>query len=208
MSPRPFVPLTDGAQAQIFYALGIGFISCRLWFVRRSGAVDATTLQELADGLYAHAQAEILPLLSSDCVLASVVTTDWTASGGSSYFAFPASPTGGISSPSLSANVAVLCKFRSASLPRNLYNKNFVGCIPESVVTLNAVDPSWANDLRIAYANIIDAAPVWGSFPAWRWVCTSQEEMGAPRSEQFFRRTDIISVRLNTAQRRRRLLTT
>lgn len=206
--PRPFVPLTDGAQAQIFYALGIGFISTRLWFVRRSGVVDSTTLQELADGLYAHAQAEILPLLSSDCVLASVVTTDWTAPGGVSEFAFPASPTGGISSPSLSANVAVVVKFRSASLPRNLHNRNYVGCVPESVVTLNSVDASWANDLRLAYADIIDAAPVWGTFPAWRWVCTSQEEDGVPRSEQFFRRADIVSVRLKTGQRRRRLLTT
>jgi hypothetical protein len=206
--PRPFVPLADGAQAQIFYALGIGFISTRLWFVRRSGVVDSTTLQELADGLYAYTQAGILPLLSSDCVLASVVTTDWTASGGGSEFAFPASPTGGISSPSLSASVAVVVKFRSSTLPRNLFNRNYVGCIPDSVVTLNSVDTTWAEDLRSAYVGIIDAAPLWGTFPAWRWVCTSQEEGGAPRSTQFFRRTDVISVRLKTGQRRRRLLTT
>lgn len=205
MAPRPFVPLTDGAQAQIFYAWASGFVSCRLWFVRRSGVVDITTLQALADGLFGRIAISLMPLLAQELVLASVVATDWTTVGGISAFAFPSSPAGGVVAPALSAMNAARVILIGAQPPRNFKNYNFLPGIPETVVNLNIIDRTWANDVANAYAPIIDDASVWGPFPAWRWVVTSQAEANSPRSEQFFKRVDFIRVAPTIRQRRYRV---
>lgn len=205
---RPFVPLADGAQAEILFLLGSGIVECRLWFVRRSGVVSAVTLQELADGLFLLYTANVMPLLSDQIVCVLVRATDWTVSGGISEITFFSGVNGGLNSGVHSANVAARLMFISAQLPPSIRNYNFVPGIDKSVVSLNTFDATWANDLRLAYALIPDAAPTWGTFPAWQWVCTSQEEAGSPRTTQLAARTDFTRVKSTVSQRRKRLLYT
>ena len=205
---RPFVPLADGAQAIIRYGLGIGVVTTRLFFVRRSGVVSSTTLQELADGLQLLVHDEILPLLSDDITLTNCWAIDWTTQFGTLIASAGPTGLGGINSPSLSAICAARVIIKAAQPPRNFKNYNFVPGIPESKVTLNTLDATWRNNLRVAYADIIDAAAVWGTFPAWRWVCTSQESAGSPLTTQEAHRADVISVAPTVRQRRRRSLVT
>jgi len=208
VAPRPFVPLTDGAQAEIRYNYGLGILETRLWFVSRQPPVDLTQLQALADGLLAHCTLELIPLLSSDIELRNVRTRRWVTAGDIAAISTTVNIAGGISSKALSANCAARINIRGPQPPRNFRNFNFVPGIPDNKVTLNTLDSTWRNNLRIAYADIIDKAPLWGPFPAWRWVVTSQEEAGAPRSEQLAARADIVSVETTVRQRRIRLLHT
>jgi len=205
MAPRPFVPLTDGAQAEILFSFGTGTVSCRLWFVRRSGVVDTTTLTLLVAGLSVLWSSEVMPLLSDQIGFAAVRATDWTVSGGTAVTLPITGIVGGITGPVLSAMNAARIIIIGSQPPRNFKNYNFLPGIPASVVKLNQVDASWADSVRLAYTDIIDAAPLWGTFPAWRWVATSQAEANSPRSEQFVRRVDFVRVAETIRQRRYRL---
>ena len=205
---RPFVPLTDGAQAEIRYNFGLGILETRLWFVSRQPPVDLTQLQSLADGLLAHCTSEIIPLLSSDIQLRNVRTRRWAVVGDIAAISTTVNIPGSISSSALSAINAARVIIKAAQPPRNFKNYNFVPGVPENKVTLNTLDSTWRNNLRVAYADIIDKAAVWGPFPAWTWVCTSQEENSSFRTEQFTGRADILSVAPTIRQRRMRALVT
>lgn len=208
MAPRPFVPLTDGAQAEVVFGFGAGELTCRLWFIRRSGVVDSSTLTSLIAGLSVLYAAEVMPFLSTSISLNAVRATDWTVPGGLTVNLPVTGISGAISGPCLSAISAARVILVGSQPPRNFKNYNFVPGIPESVVNLNTMDTTWSNHVRVAYADIIDAAAVWGAFPAWRWVCTSQAEDNTPRSEQFARRVDFVRVAKTIRQRRIRLLYT
>jgi hypothetical protein len=205
---RPFVPLSDGAQAIIRYGYGLGVLTNRLFFVRRSGTVDTTTLQALADGVQLWFHDQVLPHLSVDVTLTNCQAIDWTVPFGTVVASAGPTGLGGNSLPSYSANVAVRIRFTGAQPPRNFRGWHFLGGIPQDAITLNQVDSSFASALKDAYANLIDLASSFGPFPAWRWVVTSQEENGSPRSEQFVKRVDFIAVMSTARQRRRRLLVT
>jgi hypothetical protein len=208
MTARPFVPLSNGAQAVIVFSWGLGRVSCRLWFVRRSGTVNSTTLQELADGLFTTYAEKVMIGLSDGITLSYVQTLDWTHTpAGTTITLFPSVP-GSILSPSMSANCAIRMVFLASQPPRNFRNYNFLPGIPEEAVSLNEVDPLYAAFYADAYSYIIDRAPGWGTFPAWQWVCTSQAENNAPRSSQFAREVSFISVASTVRQRRKRLLIT
>lgn len=205
---RPFVPLTDGAQAEIRYNFGLGILETRLWFISRQPPVDLTQLQNLADGLAGYCSTDIISLLSSDIEFRNVRTRRWAVAGDIAAISSTFNVAGGISSPALSANVAARIIFKGTQPPRNFKNYNFVPGIPSSKVNLNTLDVTWAEQLRSAYVLIIDNAAAWGPFPAWRWVCTSQADGNVPRSVQLARRTDLISVAPTVRQRRIRLLHT
>lgn len=203
---RPFVPLTDGAQVIIPYVFSDGTpVSVRLWFIRRSGSVTTTTLQDLANGVQSWHNAEVLPFLSQDITQQIVFAIDWTSSGNTGVFATSSGSFGGVAFPSESAIVAALIRFQSVQPPRNFYNWNYLPGVPSSELDLNTLRGTWRNHIRNAYIDLIDLAPVFGPFPAWRWVCTSQEENGSPRSDQLALATSRIFVRPIVAPRRRRL---
>lgn len=202
---RPFVPLADGAQAELRYDFGLGIISTRLWFVSRQPPVDFTQLGNLADGLQAWQAAELMPLLSQDLVTRRVRAIDWTAPGGAIAVSTNTGVVGGSSDPSHSANVAAKVIFLAPQPPRHFENWNYVPGVPLGAVNNNTLDTTFADNLKFAYVDIIDLAPLWGPFPAWRWVCTSQEVLGTPRTTQLADRVDFISVRPVVSQRRARL---
>jgi len=192
MAPRPFVPLADGAQAEVRFNFGLGILETRLWFIRRSGSVTLTTLGDLAEGLKSWHAAQVMPLLSHDIELRNVRTQDWTTSGGVIYITSQTGPNGGDPSHSHSANVAILVRFRSVQPPRNFFNWNFIPGAPKVAVDLNTVDSTFLDGISDAYINLIDMAAVFGPFPAWRWVITSRRVDNDWRTTQSFARTDFI----------------
>lgn len=203
---RPFVPLTDGAQVIIPYVFSDATpASVRLWFIRRSGSVSPANLLDLANGVQSWHNAEVLPYLSSDIVQQIVTATDWTSSGNTPVFSTSSGSFGGNTSSSESAIVATLVRFQSVQPPRNFYNWNFLPGVPSSELDLNTLRGTFRNHIRNAYIDLIDLAPLFGTFPAWRWVCTSQAENGSPRSDQLALAASHIFVRPIVAPRRRRL---
>jgi len=201
-----FVPLLDGARVEIGFSLGGKTVENLLWFIDRQPPITLTQLQALADGVAAWHVAEVLPLLSSDIELLSVLAVKWDDHAGDTFAQSDVHLFGGTAVQSHSANVAVKIRFKGSTAQTWRDGSNFVPGIPVDAVNLNRVEHTFAEALRFAYVDLIDLAAVFGPFPAWRWVITSQFLDGSARTTQAFARTDFPRVReLPVAQRRKRL---
>jgi hypothetical protein len=205
VTPRPFVPLADGAQVLLRYSWGLGIVTDRLWFIRQSGSVSSSTLKELADGVWGWFSGELMLRVSHTLQAERVHAIDWTHAGGLTRTSIFSTVFGGDTADPHSANVAVKVRFKGVQPPRNFYNWNYLPGIPLDAVLNNAVDPSFASNLEGTYTSLIDQASHFGTFPAWEWVVTSQAEANAPRTTQLSARLDFIDVMPTVRQRRKRL---
>jgi hypothetical protein len=204
----PFVPLTDGAQLELRYSYPDTLvIENRLWFISRQPPVTSAQLLALAGGAAAWVVAQLLPLLSSDITFLSSVATDWSGSAPGAIEQVAINLTGGDFSGIHSANVSYRVRFRGTSAQPRLINSNFVGGIPRGAVVTNTVEGTFKDALFDAYVNVIDLAPLWGPFPAWRWVITSAIDGGSYRTEQLASRTDFIQTPSPFISPRRRRIT-
>lgn len=202
----PYVPITNGAQVEIIFSLDGEPVENRLWFVSRQPPIDATQMQNLVDGVATWHVEQILPFLSHELLLGTVIGREWT--GGSPGFPFLSivNLVGGDPDGSSSANVADRIWFKSAYSTRYIRNSHFIPGVPRDKIDLNTVDSSWRSSIRDGYINLIDLAPVFGPFPAWRWMCASSWDAGSLRTTQLVLRTDLISYKRPwVAQRRKRL---
>lgn len=202
----PFVPLANGAQVEVIFSLAGQVVENRLWFQSRQPPIDTTQLNNLAFGVASWHVSEVLPLLSQDLFCTSVLATDWTASPAPALANQPVGLAGGYSGDSHSANVAVRVSWTPDSSGRFRKNSNFVPGIPLDVVNLNTIDPVWGGNLVLAYVDLIDLAPLMGTFPAWEWVSTSMWLSGSLRPTQEAARVDFPYLASPfTTQRRKRL---
>lgn len=182
-----FVPLIDGAQVSLIFQLDTEIISNRLWFWTDLPPMGVPELIGLADGVYGWYTSLILPSLSADLQLVTVVATDWTTPGNVGEVTTMPPINGGVAVNSHSANVAVVVPFRwSLNRPRLKRNKNYVAGVPLDQVELNTPSPFIQDVLFEGYAALIDAARIFAPGDYWRWVTTSAFADGSPRSEQVF----------------------
>jgi len=202
----PFVPLPDGAQVDVLYSLDGKIVENRLWFVSRQPPITQSTLDDLTIGVGELFRDQLMPFLSNDLGLVRVDAREWSSDPPpftSIHLVFQA---GGTISPSHSANVAVRVRFKGTNLATWRQNSNFIPGIPISEVTLNRYSDTLKDGIFEAYVALIDAAPSFGPFPAWRWVTTSRQENYTPLSSQKIAR--IVSPEFPSpfvSPRRRRL---
>lgn len=188
MTPSILVPFPDGAQLEFVYSIGGKIATNRLWMLNRQPPTTQAQLDTLVAAATSYWTSGLMPLLASEVRLELVRVTSWDN---------PLSPLasftvplvfGGSSSPTQSANVAIRVSFQGPSGVGIKDGGNFIVGIPDDQLDVNIYSPSFGTALFEHYAGIIDAAPVWGSFPAWRWVVVSLEASGALRSSMFARR--------------------
>lgn len=202
----PFVALPNGAQVQLVFQLGGQIVQNRLWFLNRQPPNTPAQLDALAAGVTSWHTSEVLPLLSDQLLLAAVEAFDWTADPPPYVGVTTPLLSGGISGACQSANVAVRISWVSSSGSRIKRNSNFLPGIPDSVLDINTIDPLWGGNLVSAYIDLIDLAPLMGSFPAWEWVSTSAWLSGSLRAEQDWARVDFPYLpSVYSTQRRKRL---
>ena len=203
----PFVPLLSGAQAELLFLLGGRTVENRLWFIYDNPPFGVPELQGLADGLFDWHVSNVLPLLSTDITLTTVVATDWSTAGGLSAARLGSSVAGGTASSSYSANVALLVPFRWPLTFKEKRNANYVPGIPDSAVTLNTVDSMYSGMMFDAYASLVDAARLFSPILNWRWVNVSAWDNNILRSSMLW--GDVEGPSFNQpfklGQRRRRL---
>lgn len=202
-----FVPMVNGAQAEVVGTLGSAPVVNRLWFLFDNPPFTPTDLQGLSDGLADWWSDEVLPYLSSDYFCAQTRASDWTS------FPPPASAftivnqNGGVSEKSYSANVAIRINLRWPLSIRERMNCNFLGGIPDSAISLNQVDGFYAHRYWDAYVSLIDRCRLFSPLFNWRWMVASSYDNGAARTVQ--RVGECIGPvnvnKLTLAQRRRRL---
>lgn len=202
----PFVPLADGAQVEVVFTLDGLVVENRLWFLSRQPPITTAQLSALATGVFTWHTGQVIPLLASELVMVAVRATDWTAPAGTTQQVTAVGINGGNSSGSHSANVSYRVRFKGTSDTPGLYNANFIPGIPKDAVNGNFIDVDFKDSIFDAYVNLIDLAPGFGPFPAWRWVITSQIKDKAYRSEQLWSRTDFIQFpNIYISPRRRRI---
>lgn len=201
-----FVPLENGAQVEVIFDLGGQIVENRLWFVSRQPPIDQTQLDNLTFGVAAWHTSEVLPLLSEHLFCLSVNATDWSAQPAPYVSTTAVGLSGGTLGECHSANVAIRIAWIGDSGGKFRRNSNFVPGIPTSVLALNTIDPTWADNLRLAYVDLIDLAELMGPFPAWTWVSTSMWLAGALRTSQQHSRVDFPYLPSPySTQRRKRL---
>lgn|SRR3982750_556852 len=206
MTPSILVPFPDGVQVEFVYTWGTFLFSNRLWLLNRQPPNTQAQLDALASAAATYWAVNMLPLQSHDVTLSRVSATSWDD---------PLSPlvgftvpnlNGGVVEKSYSANVAIWVRFNWPINAVHARNGNFFGGVPDSAVSGNVIDQTYARSLFEAYGGIIDAAPVWGSFPAYWWVVVSLEENKSLRSEMFIRLAIGPTVKMPfVTQRRSRL---
>jgi len=202
----PFVPLSDGAQLEIFYHLGGKTIENRLWFADRQPPITQAHLDALAAGADAWVTSQLMPWLGSDLEYAGVIAEKWDDHQGDIFSAIHTSVPGSNTSGTHSANVAIRVSFKGSTSQTFPNNSNFVPGIPLDQVDINRYSSTIRGHLFDAYVNVIDLAPVWGTFPAWRWVITSRQLGGSWRTVQEVSRTDFVKFPSPFVSPRRRRL--
>lgn len=182
----PFVAVPGGAQAEIFYRLGGEVLQNRLWFLQDFPPADQDAIDALALGLSNFWIAQMVPLLSSDIEFRGVRSSDWSDDPPPLTSEVHISVFGGTSSPSYSANVALVIPFRWPNFANRLKrNKHYLPGIPDSGISLNTPDATFADAVFEVYVALIDDAPFFYPSNRWRWAVSSAWEAGELRSEQY-----------------------
>lgn len=199
------VPFPDGAILEVVQSLAGKPVINRLWLLNRQPPTTQAQVDALAAAAASYWIANMLPLQGNDLTLALVRATSWDDPQSVLTGFVTPGLSGGVVEQTHSASVAIRLTFQAFSGSVVHRNGNFFGGLPESAVSTNMIEPSYAENLWEAYVGIIDAAPVWGIFPAWRWVCASLVDGGVLRAEVLADRTDhvIINSPYISPQRRR-----
>lgn len=159
-----------------------------LFFEISGGGITPVNLQTLVDTLANWASISLAPLLSEDWSLTRTVGLDLTTANGPRVEE-PGSATGGVAGESAPNNVAACVSFRTGARGRSYHGRNYVPGIPNSVIDLNAMSPTFLNDLAGAYLTLIGA----GTFvPGWQWGVLSRYENNVLRAQGIL--TPIISA--------------
>lgn len=183
----PFVALPDGAQVELVFIYDSQVVTNRLWFWTASGPPGSADLVGLADGVFAWYAATILPALSDQLQLVTVVATDWSVPDQVGEVSSAAPVDGGITAEGCPANVSVVVPFRwPLTYSRLKKNKNYVCGVPVQEATFNTPSATIRSVLFEGYAALIDAARTFSPGDYWYWVVTSAYEDGATRLEQLF----------------------
>jgi hypothetical protein len=198
-----FVPLEHGVQCELVYRLAGRVLSNRLWFVVVAGDPTTADLTAIGTGVRTWAQSRLMPLLSSDIRLLTIRTYDATVPYPGPQVALPAGTDGGIASPSYSANVCIKASFQTENPPAAFWNWNFLGGVPDSMVTLNTIDPTYAQNIAFAYVFLLDVFSLF----TYRWEATKAFRDGTLLATRDHLRIDHIKVRRSTVSQRRTRLT-
>jgi hypothetical protein len=146
------------------------------WF--SSGAISPVVVNSLLLALSNWVDTTLTPLLSRDWSATRVRAVDLSSPVGLGMeIATPF--VGGVDVEAAPNNVAACVSFRTAQRGRSGRGRNFVPGIPNSVITLNTLDPAFIGDITNAYG----VFPGAGVFVAgWQWVVLSRQTAGALRA--------------------------
>lgn len=203
-----FVPIPNGAQAELIFTLGGEVVENRLWFTFDNPPITTPDFQGLADGVFAWHAANILPFLSSDLQLLFVQVKDWAEEPPLFAAVSSAAPVLGGGSPSHSANVACFVGFRwPGQYASERRNGNFVPGVPTDQVLLNTPTDAFRNAMYEGYSSLIDETRLFTPVFNWRWVVASAIDNGSARAEQLVGEAEGPFPRrfIRLGQRRKRL---
>lgn len=195
-----FVPIPEGADAEIRLTLFARPCELTLHFRSITGVVDTANLTALAVRLGLWFSSQVLPHLSSQLEFRETAVFDATVAGGPSFIDVTGAGFGGQEITSFSAMVAAVIAFIPASVPNVQANRNYLVGLPKGTVVGNDLSPAFMTAMRTAYINLIDIAPLAG----YRWVCVHRFAGFTPLAEALTARVVTATFLRRTAGQRRK----
>jgi hypothetical protein len=142
-----------------------------LYFEITGGSITAVNLSTLVLSCQSWFINELAPLLSEDWSTVQVIGVDLGLSDGPLISSLNSTP-GGVTGEAAPNNVAACINLSSANRGRSGHGRNYVPAIPNSVITLNTMSPTFLADVTSAYEILVGA----GTFLAgWQLVVLSRE---------------------------------
>jgi hypothetical protein len=173
----PFQPAPSIAQVTIEGTVDSQLTVNDLFFFS-SGAVTGVSLALLGNAVATWAATSLVPFLSRDWAGSRVRCFDLGSPTGFQYTVGMVE-VGGVDVEAAPNNVAACVSIRTAQRGRSGRGRNYIPAIPNSLITLNTMDPGWMSDILGAYGFLVGA----GTFAAgWQWVVLSRVTGGVPRA--------------------------
>jgi hypothetical protein len=172
----PFVPVPNVAQLTMEGVVDRQQTINDIYFEISGGGITPINLKALCDAVHVWFTGQLAPLLSENWQTVRTRARDLTTalsfiaeSGGTAV--------GGVAVEAAPNNVAACIKLSSAVAGRSFRGRNYVPAIPNSLVTLNTMDPAFITDVETAYNGLVGA----GTFLAgWQLVVVSRFTGGGP----------------------------
>lgn len=143
-----------------------------LWFLHTAGAVNLVDLTALATGLVSFWATEIMPLLSDDLELVSVLARDYTAENGLELLAGSTGVSGG-GGDAMPNNVAACVSVRTGLAGRHYRGRLYLGGIARATVSENSFADLFIANVSDSFNGITGVA---GLAPNWQWVVVAQTQ--------------------------------
>ena len=171
-----FVPVANVAQITLEGSVDRQQTINDLYFEISGGGITPTNILDIVSAAAIWFQTQLAPLLSENWSSVRARARDLTTP--LSFVAeATAVATGGVANEAAPNNVAACIKLGTAVAGRSFHGRNYVPAIPNSVITLNTMDPSFISNVELVYNQLLGA----GTFLAgWQLVVVSRFTGGSP----------------------------
>lgn len=188
----PFQPVPNAALVTIEGRVDNQLTILDLSFGVSGGTITAASLGLLLTGVESFVEFNLAPLLSSDWSSQRLVAIDLANNFGARVV-LSAVHVGGVDEEAAPNNVAATVSFNTGLRGRSFRGRNYVPGIPNSVITLNTLDPEFIAALIAAYQSLVGA----GTFVlGWQFGVVSREIGGVVRAEGII--TPVLTAEMTT----------
>jgi hypothetical protein len=195
-------PVPDCARVRLVFMVAGRECGTNLWFRRSVPPITVTDLVTLASRCRIATGFSYSNVLSSDCQLVRVEVQDWSTGPGPNLASIiPLSP--GFGTPTGTASIALKLIHLVDTPVKGHPFVTWLPGVPQSQVSDNTIDPSWAAGVALAWGNYAVNLPIFG----WEYVAVSRVHAGVPLPAgqvQLIR--DTLAPDLVVADRRMRLI--
>jgi len=166
---RPFIPVPHVAVANMVMKLANVPFCCSFYYHNQLDEWDNLSCLELLSGFVSSWRAYMMPILGNDVTMAeSQVKALYTENGPERSVTTIPTP-GGWSTRSLPLNIAIYAHLHTKRRARDPMHYSVLGGIPIGVVEGNTITSDYIDEIRYAYANMIDSPYIDTAFN-WSYV--------------------------------------
>lgn len=198
----PFVPVPNTVQVEVIWELDGQRVE-NVHYYEFSTTPTESDIGSLLAAVRAFIESELMPLLSSTLKLVEVIGTLLTAIDSISLSNVVSPPVaGGNSTQQLPNNVTYTITKKTAQRGRSFRGRNYVPGLTEDAVNLNAINPTFRNDLLDVWEGLRLVAAEDG----WTMVVVSRISGGVERVSGVTTPVTAISTADPTVDSQRRRL--
>lgn len=155
-----FIPVPNGALAELRYTLDGQQVENALWFAF-DGTPTAGQLATLAEELWNWWDDQLSTQLSTGIVLREVYCTDQTSASGTAYsFSALPNPAGKANSNAAPNNVSLCVTHRTAARGRSFRGRTYVVGLQSASITQNTVATLTTNSVSAAFDALRDGTTI------------------------------------------------